>query len=511
MRLKNLGLRWLVSSMSLCVVILFLIFYFAFKYAWTHEKQAREARYLQRMETERVETLLEMKGAEMTSALADYAAWNDMAAFIRSPDDTFKTDSMNLHALISVGLNGFFMYDPDFKLVWGLRYDYRTQSTIGFDDLDFHLRKILQETSEMQEETVQPILRFLVINGSPYLVASSRVCNSQGYQCHSGYMIFLQEIRQSFIQEIEKATGLILSVLVESSLEPLTYPTLEDNISYIEKHGYRDDMYVLIRIHHDVQLPSFLDWEEVSALVGFSVLMFMINLYVVNYLVSPIRSANQVLEKFKISGGKMPKANTFLSKEMRAFSQTINSIVDQLEKSRQELQWQSEHDPLTRIANRRRLEKDILRFIEECHYPHMLLFLADIDHFKQYNDHYGHMEGDFVLQKISRAFSQFPFDEEMSVARFGGEEFCIVLASDHELDGSRYAEQLVRLIESLNIPHACSPTQPILTISVGGIVIEHPDAEDYLQFFHEADSVLYQAKALGRARFVVQPFTKNSD
>ncbi|MBF4247565.1 diguanylate cyclase, partial [Vibrio anguillarum] len=82
---------------------------------------------------------------------------------------------------------------------------------------------------------------------------------------------------------------------------------------YLEMLDYRNRLTVLIKVSHTVKVPPFIQWQELSGLASFSILMFFLNLVVANKVVKPINDANQVLDQFKTSGGKMPSERSFIS------------------------------------------------------------------------------------------------------------------------------------------------------------------------------------------------------
>jgi diguanylate cyclase (GGDEF)-like protein len=131
------------------------------------------------------------------------------------------------------------------------------------------------------------------------------------------------------------------------------------------------------------------------------------------------------------------------------------------------------------------------------------LVLVDIDHFKLYNDHYGHQAGDATLVQFAAAMRRAAARTQDLVARYGGEEFAILLP---QLDGrgaTGVANRLMAELEHMAIPHAASPTAPRLTASMGIACMvpgEHSMPADLIQV---ADALLYQAKAEGRDRFRV--------
>ncbi|MBF4245653.1 diguanylate cyclase [Vibrio anguillarum] len=477
---------------------------------WSYDRAVEDALSLQRGEVNRVRTVLNMQKTDMGASLADYAAWNEMADFIAKPNDDFIRDSIGTHTFESKSLDGIFIFNPDVQLVWGQRYDYETGHEASYDAIRYNFGDILADAMKAPKDFIKPNLSFIVIDNKPFIVATSRVCNSNAVECDKGYLLFLKRISEQFINELVIATGVNVEVMLIKSLndQPLAAPH-RDNISYLEMLDYRNRLTILIKINHTVKVPPFIQWQELSGLAAFSILMFFLNLVVANKVVKPINNANQVLEQFKASGGKMPSERSFISKEMKEFSRTMSQIVWELETSRRELKWQSEHDPLTRIANRRRLEKVFKSYIVDYQFRHIVLFLIDIDYFKLFNDHYGHLEGDEALKSVASSLNTLDFSGEKLVARFGGEEFCVVLASDIEIDGQAYAKRLIESVESLRITHQFSQAKKTLSISVGGVEIDTPQLNHYLDFFHVADRALYAVKAQGRGRYLVQKFTSN--
>jgi two-component system, cell cycle response regulator len=155
-------------------------------------------------------------------------------------------------------------------------------------------------------------------------------------------------------------------------------------------------------------------------------------------------------------------------------------------------------DPLTGLANRRHFHGVLERSIDmvaRSGEPALLLML-DIDHFKKINDTYGHQAGDQVLQAIAKALSACvrPMD---TVARFGGEEFSIMLPSCLKGFGVTVAERIRAHIEALSIPVAPSVSIQI-TVSVGGAFAPEWVRSTAALWTERADLQLYRAKSEGR-------------
>jgi diguanylate cyclase (GGDEF)-like protein len=172
----------------------------------------------------------------------------------------------------------------------------------------------------------------------------------------------------------------------------------------------------------------------------------------------------------------------------------------QLKKSLDLLENQSTLDFLTNIPNRRRFNE-----VFTSEWRHALramvdlsLIMIDIDYFKLFNDTYGHLAGDNCLKKISRTLVTALNRSTDFVARFGGEEFVVILPeTDHE-GAMNMAKNFQAAIAELALPHTSSPVSDFVTLSFG-IATFHPSVEsDPSRMIRLADDMLYKAKAEGR-------------
>jgi diguanylate cyclase (GGDEF)-like protein len=160
-------------------------------------------------------------------------------------------------------------------------------------------------------------------------------------------------------------------------------------------------------------------------------------------------------------------------------------------------------DGLTSVANRRAFDQRIEAEWRRCARAQlpMSLILVDIDHFKAYNDSYGHQVGDACLVQVGAAMRRVAARPQDLVARYGGEEFAILLPQQDERGAEGVARRLQGELLQLAIPHAASPTAAILTVSMGIGSLVPADAGVPADLVQQADSLLYQAKADGRNRF----------
>jgi diguanylate cyclase (GGDEF)-like protein len=179
-----------------------------------------------------------------------------------------------------------------------------------------------------------------------------------------------------------------------------------------------------------------------------------------------------------------------------------------LEVANEKLRELSEIDPLTRIANRRRFDEAIDKEVRRAHRTSspISLIMLDVDFFKRYNDHYGHVAGDHCLASvaaaIARAAARRPGD---LAARYGGEEFAVILPDTDQEGAHRVAEHILDEVRALALPHEMSAAAPIVTVSIGFSCYEATDLLQPLQLVAAADAALYNAKQDGRNRAFGQP------
>lgn len=156
-------------------------------------------------------------------------------------------------------------------------------------------------------------------------------------------------------------------------------------------------------------------------------------------------------------------------------------------------------DPLTGIANRRSFDERLAGEWQRCARSASMLglIMVDVDHFKAYNDAYGHVAGDECLQRIASALSSAPRRPGDHVARYGGEEFAVILPDTDERGAAALAESMRAAIAALALPHCASPLG-FVSASFGIAALVPEPAEPPNLLVRAADAALYEAKEAGR-------------
>jgi len=166
----------------------------------------------------------------------------------------------------------------------------------------------------------------------------------------------------------------------------------------------------------------------------------------------------------------------------------------------------SSEDALTQVANRREFDRrlDIEWGRARRDGKPLSLVMVDVDFFKNFNDHYGHQAGDACLQQIARCLRGIPQRPADLVARFGGEEFVVLLPGTPEEDAAALAERMRTALLALQIPHATSRVASGVTASFGVAAMHPTGSLPPSTLIAAADAALYEAKEQGRNRVAVR-------
>jgi diguanylate cyclase len=203
-----------------------------------------------------------------------------------------------------------------------------------------------------------------------------------------------------------------------------------------------------------------------------------------------------IVESVVAATRAMEAKQKVLETDLKASAQEVAVLRSRMEMVREE----SRMDALTGLANRRCFDERMREAVREMETEggDLCVLLADVDHFKKFNDTWGHATGDQVLRLVAQCFKANTKGRD-TAARYGGEEFAVLLPQTAVEHAINLAEQIRRAVESKKIvKRSTGETLGSITLSLG--VAKYKPGEPLAQVVHRADQCLYAAKRAGRNR-----------
>jgi diguanylate cyclase (GGDEF)-like protein len=245
----------------------------------------------------------------------------------------------------------------------------------------------------------------------------------------------------------------------------------------------------------DVEMPGLSGFDTCRAIRG-----FLQDIWVPIIYLTGRANPEDIVEGLSVGGDTYitkPVHEEVLHAIARAMLR-LSAIQADLLQANKELDEVAHYDVLTQVMNRRGYE-DMLERLWKDHERRkapLSVLLMDIDHFKKYNDNYGHIKGDECLREVATILKnelKRPIDV---IARYGGEEFVVLLPGTDKEGAKLVGERFIHTMKQANLPHEYSDTADFVTISIGTAQTQDDDSISAL--VQRADKALYQAKENGR-------------
>ncbi|MGK0498836.1 MAG: diguanylate cyclase (GGDEF)-like protein [Oceanicoccus sp.] len=365
-------------------------------------------------------------------------------------------------------------------------------------------------------------------NLGPVVFSASHIVTSQQpYPAPRGILIFWRLLDESYFDRVSKnlQTEMRVVTLSEATEDPLLSSALErlrfEGVEQLprDEHG---NLYWTLR--DSANNPLFLVEQSTEArgfsenvlsstvIVGFAssaLILFILVLAFSHIVINRILNAKETMLDIINTGDYTRRLASADKDEMDTMFSQFNELLEQIQEQNQELVEQnqdlaklSEQDALTGIANRRFLDDVLARSWRQCGRlkTTMSVLMIDVDYFKAYNDRYGHPAGDQVLIKIAQTLQQNLYRTTDYLARFGGEEFCVVLTDTNSETAHVIAERLRSGIEHLRIRSDESKSEDVITVSIGVATFMPSAKMAETNMIKAADDALYEAKRQGRNR-----------
>lgn len=248
-------------------------------------------------------------------------------------------------------------------------------------------------------------------------------------------------------------------------------------------------------VEQQVKQASLLFIILLFAYIGFAV-------FIQRVVVNRLKTLNKQVQRR--STGQSHSITVTGNDEITELAQSFERFASTIELQKSTLEEMSLRDALTDIANRRAFDdyySQALNVATRQRWP-LTVLLIDVDYFKQYNDNYGHSQGDVCLKQVANLIKQQMPRKTDILARYGGEEFAVLLPDTDTQGAVTVAKHILDAFKNAQIPHDFSGVADHVTVSIGISVGQQQDGSLTLPSIEAADKALYRAKRTGRNRWV---------
>ncbi|MBC7683316.1 MAG: diguanylate cyclase [Ferruginibacter sp.] len=454
----------------------------------------------------------------------DWAFWDELYQHVQHPSKAFERSNIGPAAMLTSNLNAVLFIDLEGQSVgWGMR----TMSS-GVAPHKEELLESLQRLWAVKPVAAQETQCGLVqLQKILSAICWSPIFPSDGHGTAAGMVVMAREFNDSALATIAQNAGAHFSIepntgapavpgraLRTWELSPFVHLANRNlTAAYDAKNVTLDyqlqDMeskplaLVRMRLQRELAAQAQRVVKDVAAQLAAVALgtglVLLVSVQI--WLVRPIRRLQADLASLTASRRWDSALAYERPDEIGALTQGVNALLRVLHDQVQALENLSSTDALTGIANRRqfdeRLNYEVVRLVR--HPAPLSLLMMDVDHFKRYNDLYGHPMGDTALQKIGVLLKNFCRQQDLP-ARIGGEEFALLLLGTDAAGAIAVAEKLRLALYGLAIAHDHSPTAPYITASIGIATWGSDHRGEASGLLVQADEALYAAKRNGRNR-----------
>ncbi len=460
---------------------------------------------------------------ELETLVYDNAVWDELYNVIIKQDLAYLKDNFLIpHSFVSLKINGIMFFDKEQNLINELAIDKHNnpQSTSPFTALSSNLKsKLLISRQEVINNGEQAMFKqgIVSINDQLMLFVGGSILPSSGEGEFAGTMFIWSYFDDKIASQLSEITQNPVSYVAFNeflTLEPLIDFSTIKNVEQIRTnsphiHVMFNDIFDKPALVLGFPTPkrmfndSIFEASMVVALLLSLIILLVIYFVITVMIIVPLHKLRTTVREVMDKGDYQLSTKIERADEIGRLALLIDILFNKvniqqtaLKHNNLQLKRLSDTDPLTSIANRRALMQ-VLEHINEQAMPISVIML-DVDHFKKYNDGYGHQQGDQALKNLAKTLKQHTLRETDIVARYGGEEFAVILLNTSQNDAFAIALSMCKAIEALSIEHKYSCTSSYITASFGVTSCEQFDNFSIETLFHQADSALYQAKRQGR-------------
>ncbi|MDQ7731120.1 diguanylate cyclase [Halomonas sp. SpR1] len=497
--LAALGGVLLIALMSLVVLSKWVIF----------PALHKEERAVVTQEVKKIERALQISQQNLLAQARDWAIWDDTYEFIQGnyPGYTDTNFSQQMFEEMDYQLMAFFNAEGDVHFLAGINPTTGRYHTCYSAERECRWMAGLIRTMQASiKEDPKQGKSELYASSPPLIVASNPIFRTDESGPPQGWLFKVRPMDNTWLALIKDYTGLetTLSMVNSSKNNDMTI-TISGNTIFAQRYlpTYPLDEQLalgtqLTRTSYLASLETFryvLLWTACLMLLVIVLVLLLLERIILNPLKILTRFTQQASDDLEGPHSLLQRGD-----EIGILARAFQKQFKRQQQLNAELMELSTHDPLTGLPNRRLFDQrlqEVVNIALASEQP-LSVMMIDIDHFKLFNDHYGHPEGDVCLQRVAQAMHGVASAHGFFIARTGGEEFSAMLPATSATQAVEKSLALSHAIDQLQHPHQVSPVASYVTVSIGISQLEIEGAMTPSELMTAADQALYAAKAAGR-------------
>ena len=452
----------------------------------------------------------------------DYAVWTSTYDFMRTQDQEYIAENTVENTFISLEVDGIFYLDENFSpvLIKGFHHVKHIDIPFSFYDFDKYPANKMILPTPITSNGVPKKVGFIQTQHGPAMFSTTQIRDSDMGGENRGYLIMIKLLEAAFILDLSRFTLTDISYQLNTNDIPVSdlipWNKKPEKIKirpfdYILLHDSKGAPVSILKINHTIdKIPSLINEQTIFFAALLSTLIYLVYLILVVVIINPVKKlAKEIKERENIEK-LSPLNESFIISELALVSQNVNKLMLTVQQQNQILAEQANTDPLTKILNRRGLTDALEMHKNLCirNNINFTVVMADIDHFKAYNDTLGHIQGDVALIAVANVLNEECNRNTDICARYGGEEFMMLFTGIPNEHLDKKLKHILQKMQQLALPHPTSPTADYITMSMGAVTINPTELVDFNISLNAvlkmADTAMYKAKHSGRNRFVIR-------
>ncbi|MBW6391353.1 sensor domain-containing diguanylate cyclase [Billgrantia antri] len=464
-------------------------------------------------ELDRAERALDSELNHMRRLVEDWAYWDDSYDFVSGKRPEYVDSNLYEDTLETLDLKMMLFLDADLDVHWVIGFDEAGEFTTcpgAEPPCDWATPAVAFLVRHIERKPDEATDTWLLARSKMGMAALSPIHQSREESSAAGWLAMVRPLDASWIEQLRDTTGI--------QLELTPAPEQDGPVQQLERisptHMAAHRLIPALPPGRVVRIEALLPRQRYQASLetfrfalywtgGVLIVTLLIVLWLLERMVLlPLRQFTHYTQclHHEAVAPDMPDHLVTRRDEIGTLSREFRSLLEHQNSQSEQLRELSQHDPLTGVANRRLFDERFAQALSRpVPTPRAAAMMIDIDHFKLYNDHYGHQAGDVCLITLAQRMDQLLSAHGFLLARTGGEEFSVLLPGTSLEAALAHAEALLRAIEELNLPHEISPTRSSVTVSIG-VAAHRADLSTPYDIMRAADQAMYQAKTEGRNR-----------